>query len=638
MAQGYYTLEEAAQILGMTPDNLKQFARKGEIRSFQDRGTWRFRVQDIQEMARERGLGSDTDLVLGEAIKPQPTDSPAPRHPAKTMEGDVFTVLGEHKPGSDEVIMVDLPSPTKKPTGGKEVTRPPSEKEGSDSDVRLVAEGSGINFALDEADEAKMVDTPTPPKSPRPPGSKGSKTGMAKLVSGPKSPRPESGRHPGEVTSEPAAGEPGKPEVDSDSDVKLVDAGPADSAVALGKTPAKALTDSDIRLDVSKAPAKSDEALLTDEIDLDADLLKDDKSTQKPQVKSRVKPQPAKPEPTAKSPFELSDSGVSPTRPEGDPTMPDSSSDFELTPVGESQSPLELGSSDEFELALPGDADVEIGQEPLGLKSKDSGINLRNPVDSGISLESTSAVSDSIEFELGLDQPHVTPKPAPKEPEIDSDSEFELTLDDSGGLAPLDSDSGSSPMEKVAAEKDIFETDFEVPALEDDSGSEALALDETSSDFDLALEPDDISIDEESGSQVVAVDEGEAEEGASTVARPSKSGGRSGRRAAKAGVADLEAEDDLGNLFDDADEPGVEPGVVGAEAGPYREVAVEALPAPWGVLPVAVLLPCVLVLFLVGLMGFELVQNSGGYRPTGMFTKIIGEPIANMFGVNFRKT
>jgi hypothetical protein len=318
------------------------------------------------------------------------------------------------------------------------------------------------------------------------------------------------------------------------------------------------------------------------------------------------------------------------------PALPDSSSDFELTPVGDSQSPLELGSSDEFELAMPNDA-VEIGQEPVGLKDKDSGINLSNPADKGISLEGAGVDSDSIEFELSLDTHEPTPKPAPVEPEVASDSEFELTLDDSGGLAPLDSDA-SSPTEKTAAEKDIFETDFEVPALEDDSGSEALALDETSSDFDLALEPDDISIDEESGSQVVAVDESAVDEGAATVARPSRGGkGVKGQRRAAAAVAE---EDDLGNLFDEVGEPGeeLEPGAEAEERGAYREVAVEAAPAPWGALPVAVLLPCVIVLFLVGMMGFELMQNTNGYRPPGLFTKTIGEPIANMLGVPFRKT
>jgi excisionase family DNA binding protein len=624
MAQGYYTLEEAAQILGMTEDSLKQVARKGDIRSFQDRGTWRFRVQDIQELARQRGLGSDTDLVLGEALKPKPADSPS-RHAPKT-ESDVFSALGQEPPGSDEVILVDLPTPTpqpsSKPSSGRNLNRAP---EGSGNDVRLTAEGSDINFEIDDADEAKLVDTPTPPKSPKP-GTKSSKTGMA----GAKSPRPDSGRQKSGVSSGPAT--PPVMRRDSDSDVKLVDAGPTDSS-SIHVGPAKAATDSDIRLEPPKSSRpKAEDAMLTDEIDLDADLKKQEK-TEKPQVKSRVSHSKQQQQPPVKSPFELTESGMAPRapskQPEEGPSVPDSSSDFELTPVGDSQSPLELGSSDEFELALPDDA-VEIGQEPVGLKGKDSGINLSNPADKGISLEEgTGSDSDSIEFELSLDSHEPTPKPAPAEPEVSSDSEFELTLDDSGGLAPLDSD--SSPVEKTAAEKDIFETDFEVPALEDDSGSEALALDETSSDFDLALEPDDISIDDDSGSAVVAVDESAVDEAAATVARPSKRG---------RGAAAVAEGDDLGDLFGEVGpeasgelEPGAE-----AEEGPYREVAVEAQPAPWGVLPVAVLLPCVILMFIVGMMGFELVQNTNGYRPPGFFTKAIGEPIANMFGVPFRKS
>ena len=52
----YYTLEEAARILGTTPDELKLLARRGELRPFQDRGTLRFRTQEIDELARMLGL------------------------------------------------------------------------------------------------------------------------------------------------------------------------------------------------------------------------------------------------------------------------------------------------------------------------------------------------------------------------------------------------------------------------------------------------------------------------------------------------------------------------------------------------------------------------------------------------------
>ena len=41
MVQGYYTIEEAAEILGMAADKLNQMAQRREIRAFADRGTWR---------------------------------------------------------------------------------------------------------------------------------------------------------------------------------------------------------------------------------------------------------------------------------------------------------------------------------------------------------------------------------------------------------------------------------------------------------------------------------------------------------------------------------------------------------------------------------------------------------------------
>ena len=65
MAQ-FYTLEEAARVLGLGPDELKQKAQQREIRAFMDGGTWRFRVADIDELARRRGLGSDPEVSMSE--------------------------------------------------------------------------------------------------------------------------------------------------------------------------------------------------------------------------------------------------------------------------------------------------------------------------------------------------------------------------------------------------------------------------------------------------------------------------------------------------------------------------------------------------------------------------------------------
>src|SRR4051812_14920172 len=65
MAQ-FYTLEEAARVLGMSPEDLKQKAQHREVRAFMDSGSWQFRVADVDELARRRGLGSDPELSLSD--------------------------------------------------------------------------------------------------------------------------------------------------------------------------------------------------------------------------------------------------------------------------------------------------------------------------------------------------------------------------------------------------------------------------------------------------------------------------------------------------------------------------------------------------------------------------------------------
>jgi hypothetical protein len=314
--------------------------------------------------------------------------------------------------------------------------------------------------------------------------------------------------------------------------------------------------------------------------------------------------------------------------------------------------------SDEMPV-LKGDDEVGLG-ELTGAKGG-SGINLQDPADSGISLEG----SDEMEFELSLDA-GCTPKPAPaksapdsssefelslsdddaspadsggsssefelsldsegsdlavdegssdlamESPASDSDSEFELTLDESGGLSVEEEGAASGE------DQDIFETDFEVPALDEESGSEAVALDEAdtdleSSEFDLSLDGE-----EESGSQVVPLeDEEEYDEGAATVQR----------RAVGAVAEDEEGVEDIGEALDeDLDqEPELE-----EEAEPAAAAAAPAPPAEWGVMPALVLLPCTIVLFVVGLMSFELIQGQWGYHKNTKVSNMVIRPIAKL--------
>ena len=50
-------------------------------------------------------------------------------------------------------------------------------------------------------------------------------------------------------------------------------------------------------------------------------------------------------------------------------------------------------------------------------------------------------------------------------------------------------------------------------------------------------------------------------------------------------------------------------------------------PAPWGAFPTFFMLPCVIVMVLVGIMGFEMLQHMTGYKPAGPLTRTVGDII-----------
>ena len=93
MAQ-FYTLEEAARVLGMSPEELKAKAQQREVRAFLDGGSWRFRVVDVDELARRRGLGSDAELA---ALGPRRARRPTARRGLDDLDLSEFQ-LGVAKP------------------------------------------------------------------------------------------------------------------------------------------------------------------------------------------------------------------------------------------------------------------------------------------------------------------------------------------------------------------------------------------------------------------------------------------------------------------------------------------------------------------------------------------------------------
>lgn len=389
-----------------------------------------------------------------------------------------------------------------------------------------------------------------------------------------------------------------------------------DEPAAGGRKGGKSSGDSDVRLEApGRKPGRSGETVPTEELSLDAGpgsaVIKGGGGAK------LTPPSSAKlsaPDGGKKLSGGLSSDGSKNLS--GPGSSGDSSSEFELSLDAD---------SDDFQLSLNADSsdEVDLGSSPVeaagGSAAGKSGVNLRDPDDSGIPLEAKKpaagkappADSDpDLDFELTLDPaapasggrlaggPKSGGRVIPQT--SDSDSEFELTLDGSSG-------SGSSleaaALESAEANKgDIFETDFEIPPMAEDSGSEAVAVD---SDTDLEVDEavgsalDDVEAADETGSQVVEIED------------------------------DADAVTPVVELGEDDDAPASSPRLRPAAELAAAPAAVALKPAPWGIVPVLILFPTVVLTLLGGLMSFELLRGMTGYaqprKPSAPLVRSLAE-------------
>src|SRR5438445_695492 len=144
MAQ-YYTLEEAARVLQLTPDEVKKLAEGKKVRTFRDRGTLRFRSQDIDELARSLGLGSEPDLQLGEVPPTKKPITPPPGKRSKHSNPDSSVQMVPMEDSSDSDVKVPLEPEDSAPAGSARG------KSASDSDIRIEPSKSGQKRDSDDA-------------------------------------------------------------------------------------------------------------------------------------------------------------------------------------------------------------------------------------------------------------------------------------------------------------------------------------------------------------------------------------------------------------------------------------------------------------------------------------------------------
>jgi excisionase family DNA binding protein len=70
MAQKYYSLTEVARLLGISEDDVKQMQTQRELHGYRDGATWKFKAEEIERLARERGApaasAEEGDMLLSE--------------------------------------------------------------------------------------------------------------------------------------------------------------------------------------------------------------------------------------------------------------------------------------------------------------------------------------------------------------------------------------------------------------------------------------------------------------------------------------------------------------------------------------------------------------------------------------------
>ncbi|RMG38640.1 MAG: helix-turn-helix domain-containing protein [Planctomycetota bacterium] len=593
----YLSLEEAAERLNVSIEELRRMRERGEIRGFADRGTWKFRVDDIEKLARSRTADSDPEVPLGggSALDDELSD----QETTIRKGGDAVLSSAELTGGSDSDVrlVVDeslLPEPAGSDSDVKlteGAAAPSASLHDSDSDVKLAGKEAlartDSDVRLAPPPELAKSDSDVrlaPPKDltqsdsdvrlAPPPAEDLSRSDSDVRLAPP--PEPESDS---DVKLAPPAEEIELSGAGSDSDVRLRSEEGEPAAVSLSES------DSEIRLVDDEAPADSDSdvKLFTDSAaddlsrtmpmvqqgsDSDVKVVGEEESSSDVQLLGQTAPM-IQPSPESsridaelaapKSSLQPSDKGSdSDVQLIGEEELAasgadsasalDDATDNELALLSDTGSELDLGTpsdvgssvlvGDESDL-LGSDSGVSLGGESGVALASESGIALERAMDSGIALEGQSEDED-----ISLK----------KADEAESDIALE-GLEDSGFAldAAEDSHAGAQPHGDALS---LFDEESGVSlgedsgiALEraDDSGIALDAID----DSGIALEPE--------GDSGIALDLGEDsgialadDEGSDIALAEDEGSGIALADAEESGIALAEEEDSGITLADDS--------------------------------------------------------------------------------------
>ena len=525
MAKKYLSLEEAAGLLDMTTEQLMKIREQGEIRGFADRGSWKFREQDIDEFQRSRQADSSPDfpIITGDSSSSVLEEPDAADVSSSDSDVRLFfdqslfddtDAKGLANSGSDVRLAGD---------SGPNLEETETEDEldlsgwgsdpkisDSDSDVKLV--GAGTQPDVDLGATIQMADDSD-----------------SDVVMVTDTDREVSLSADSEFKISDSDSDVRLSGEDDDSDVQLAD---DDVAVDEDDLAATGLfdgidSDSDVKLMGSEALLLPDEDSDSD-VKLSADLDRTDSDIR------LAEPSPA---PTARL------SSAPSAKPSPAPTAKPNRLQF---PPDDSDLKLIIKGSGVRKDKPDSGISLEVRGSGLGLEADESGISLE--MDSGISLEADDSGISLESYDSGISLESYDSGTS-----LRDDSGLTLEAGDSGISLDLDDDSGISmqpddmgrtmPMQAIPGAKAALSdsttmtTQFEIPKAASSHDSE----------FELAgLDDEDDEVGSNTG--VLTFEDDEDLDSSRTVAVPALSGA-----AVKGEVAEEESEDEESS-YDDGEE------------------------------------------------------------------------------------
>lgn len=147
MAKMFYTLDEAAEQLGIGPDDVRELASQGKLQQFRDRDKLMFKREQVDALNAENQAGDDTGQAMALADSSDTDQIDLAKEPSKPRKEDPRQATGVSVFDQGEVEPAD-------PAAQTQVTQPAIEDE--ELALESVGSGSGLLDLTRESDDTSL--------------------------------------------------------------------------------------------------------------------------------------------------------------------------------------------------------------------------------------------------------------------------------------------------------------------------------------------------------------------------------------------------------------------------------------------------------------------------------------------------